>query len=455
MKLSALTALSPIDGRYARQVSELRAVFSEYGLIRQRVVVEARWLQALSEHDGIAEVKPFSDTARRALDDLIDHFDERSARRVKEFEKTTNHDVKAVEYFLKEQLAENDELAAASEFVHFACTSEDINNLAYALMLLDARNRAVLPRMDEIIDTLRGLAQATAELPMMAHTHGQPATPTTVGKEVSVFVARLVRQRAQLANIALLGKMNGATGNFNAHVAAYPDVDWPALSASFIEGLGLTPNLHTTQIEPHDFVAEVLHTLMRFNTILLDGCRDVWTYISLGYFRQRVKAGEVGSSTMPHKVNPIDFENAEGNLGVANAMFDHLASKLPVSRLQRDLSDSTALRNLGVGVAHSIIAYKSVLKGMAKLEPDHERLSADLADAWELLAEPVQTVMRRHGIDNPYEQLKALTRGKQIDRDALHAFIRELDIPEAARQELLAMTPASYLGIAATLAVTA
>ncbi len=452
MDLEPLTAISPIDGRYADKTSDLRAVFSEYGLIRHRVLVEVRWLQALAAHPGIPEVPAFSQEANHRINDVVDNFDLESAARVKEIERTTNHDVKAVEYFLKEQMAETPELIAVQEFVHFACTSEDINNLAYGLMLLDARTRCLLPIMDELIESIRGLAHDHAAQPMMSHTHGQPASPTTLGKEMAVFAARLKRHRACFADVRLRGKMNGAVGNYNAHLAAYPTLDWPAMANDFVTGLGLEWNPLTTQIESHDYMAELFHAQARFNSALVDFCRDMWAYLSRGYFKQKPVENEVGSSTMPNKVNPIDFENAEGNLGVANALLEHMAGKLPISRLQRDLSDSTVLRNLGVGAAHSLVAYRSCLRGISKLEVDTQALAGDLDDAWEVLAEPIQTVMRRHGIDKPYERLKALTRGRSIDRKTLHAFIESLDVPADEKTRLLALTPASYVGAGEDLA---
>ena len=446
MDLEPLTAVSPIDGRYADKTTDLRAVFSEYGLIRHRVLVEVRWLQALAAHPEIPEVPALTQEANLHLNDIIDGFDLESAARVKEIESTTNHDVKAVEYFLKEQIGEMPELTAVQEFIHFACTSEDINNLAYGLMLLDARTRCLLPVMDEIIEAIRGLAHRYADQPMLSHTHGQPASPTTLGKEMAVFAARLKRHRTCLAETSLCGKMNGAVGNYNAHMAAYPSVDWPAMANAFVSELGLEWNPFTTQIEPHDYMAELFHAQMRFNTTLTDFCRDIWAYVSKGYFKQKPVETEVGSSTMPNKVNPIDFENAEGNLGVANAILGHMAEKLPISRLQRDLSDSTVLRNLGVGAAHSLVAYRSCLRGISKLEINTDALARDLDGAWEVLAEPIQTVMRRHGIDKPYERLKALTRGRSIDRQALHAFIETLDLPAEDKARLLALTPATYIG---------
>ncbi|GBE10217.1 adenylosuccinate lyase [bacterium BMS3Bbin12] len=449
MELTPLTAVSPIDGRYGAKTDELRPLFSEYGLIHHRVLVEVRWLEALAEAPAIAEVAPLSDRARAILQGIADHFTLEDARRVKNIERTTNHDVKAVEYFLKEKIAGNAELEAVGEFFHFACTSEDINNLAYALMLRTARAQALLPPMDELIDVLRDLAHRYARRAMLSRTHGQPASPTTLGKELANFVHRLRRQRDQLAAVTLFGKMNGAVGNFNAHRVAYPEVDWPGFSARFVRGLGLEWNPYTTQIEPHDYMVELFDAVARFNVILIDFCRDVWGYISLGYFHQRTVAGEVGSSTMPHKVNPIDFENAEGNLGLANALLRHLGEKLPISRWQRDLSDSTVLRNLGVGVAHCAIAYRSCLKGLAGLDVDDARLDADLDANWEVLAEAVQTVMRRHGVPRPYEQLKELTRGRRVDREVLRRFLAGLEIPEEALRRLAELTPAGYTGNAA------
>ncbi|HHI94275.1 MAG TPA: adenylosuccinate lyase [Gammaproteobacteria bacterium] len=449
MNLSSLTAISPIDGRYGAKCADLRPIFSEFGLIRHRVLVEVRWLQMLAAHPGIPEVPAFSEHATNVLDDIVGKFHEEDAQRVKNIERTTNHDVKAVEYFLKEKIAGNNELEAVSEFIHFACTSEDINNLSYALMLREARTQALLPQMDEIIDAIRALAHEHATQPMLSRTHGQTASPTTVGKEMANIVARLERQRVQLVNVPMLGKINGAVGNYNAHLSAYPALDWAGIAEKFVISLGLDFNPYTIQIEPHDYIAELFDAVARFNTILLDFDRDVWGYISLGYFKQKTVAGEVGSSTMPHKVNPIDFENSEGNLGLANAIFNHLAAKLPVSRWQRDLTDSTVLRNLGVGVAHSLIAYQSTLKGISKLEVNPVRLNEDLDNCWEVLAEPVQTVMRRYGIEKPYEKLKELTRGTGIDQARLQKFVSELDIPEDAKATLLKLTPNSYLGNAA------
>lgn len=449
MELATLTAISPIDGRYGDKTADLRPIFSEYGLIRHRVLVEVRWLQALARHPGIPEVPPLSTHAEHVLDGIVTQFSLEDAQRVKNIERTTNHDVKAVEYFLKEKIAGNAELEKVSEFIHFACTSEDINNLAYALMLREARAQALLPMMDEVIAAVRTLAHRYADLPMLSRTHGQPASPTTLGKEMANVAFRLKRQREQLAGVPMLGKINGAVGNYNAHLVAYPEVDWTAFARDFVTGLGLEWNPYTTQIEPHDYIAELFDVQARFNTILMDFCRDVWSYISLGYFKQKTVAGEVGSSTMPHKVNPIDFENAEGNLGLANAIFDHLAAKLPVSRWQRDLTDSTVLRNLGVGIAHSTIAYQSCLKGIGKLEADPARLAADLDANWEVLAEPIQTVMRRYGIEKPYEKLKELTRGRTVNGETLRAFVATLAIPDEAKAQLLELTPAGYTGNAA------
>lgn len=452
MEINTLNAISPIDGRYHDKVDELRPLFSEYGLIYFRVVVEIRWLQALAEHAEIAEVPPLTDDANRYLQAIIDNFELGDAERVKTIERTTNHDVKAVEYFLKEKVADNNELNAISEFIHFACTSEDINNLAYALMLREGRTRVLSPQMDDVIGTITLQAHQYASQPMLARTHGQTASPTTLGKEMANVARRLERQREQFILSPILGKINGATGNYNAHYAAYPELDWHDFSQQFVSSLGLEWNSYTTQIEPHDFIAQYFDSISRFNTILIDYCRDVWGYISLGYFKQRTIAGEVGSSTMPHKVNPIDFENAEGNLGLANAIFQHLTAKLPISRWQRDLTDSTVLRNLGVGIGYSVISYRSCLKGVSKLEINPERMNEDLDNSWEVLAEPIQTVMRRHGIEKPYEKLKELTRGQAITQQVFQAFITSLDIPDVDKKRLLAMTPANYIGIANTLA---
>ena len=450
--MTSLTALSPIDGRYAGKVDSLRPIFSEYGLIRNRVLVEIRWLQALAKALEIGEVPALSEAANHRLEQIVTHFSEADAQRIKEIEQTTNHDVKAVEYFLKECIADNDELMKVSEFIHFACTSEDINNLSYALMLKEGRDSILLPQMDELIGTLRTLAQKYAVCAMLSRTHGQAATPTTMGKEFANFVARLERQRAQLHSVELLGKINGAVGNYNAHRVAYPEIDWPAFAQRFAESFELSWNPYTIQIEPHDYISELFHVLSRFNTILIDCNRDLWGYIALGYFTQKTIVGEVGSSTMPHKVNPIDFENSEGNLGLANAIFDHLGGKLPLSRWQRDLTDSTVLRNIGVGIAHTSIAIQSSLKGLSKLQINAERLDADLDANWEVLAEPIQTVMRRYGIEKPYEKLKTLTRGNRIEPDALHTFIESLNIPDDAKQRLLSLTPRDYIGYAAFLA---
>jgi len=447
----ALTAISPIDGRYANKVEDLRPIFSEYGLIRYRVLVEIRWLQTLANHPLIIEVSPFSATANNLLDSIIDNFSESDAQRVKDIEKTTNHDVKAVEYLLKEKIAGCDELEQVSEFIHFACTSEDINNLSYALMLKEGRD-VIQTQISDCIDALRKLALETADQPLLSRTHGQSATPTTVGKEFANVVARMSRQQQQLQAVSLLGKINGAVGNYNAHCVAYPDVDWEAFSKNFVESLGLQWNPYTIQIEPHDYIAEFFHALSRFNTILLDFDRDIWGYISLGYFKQRTIPGEIGSSTMPHKVNPIDFENSEGNLGIANALFSFLAEKLPVSRWQRDLTDSTVLRNIGVGIAHTSIAIQASLKGISKLQINTDAIEADLNANWEVLAEPIQTVMRRYGIEKPYEKLKELTRGQRITPEQLQVFIEKLEIPAEAKATLLALTPRNYTGYAEKLA---
>ncbi len=449
MELSALTAISPVDGRYGSKTADLRPLFSEFGLIRHRVLVEVRWLQMLAAHPGIPEVAELSEHATHILNGIVDNFNNDDAHRVKNIERTTNHDVKAVEYFLKEKVAGNSELEAISEFIHFACTSEDINNLAYGLMLREARSQVLLPMMDEIIDAITDLAHRCADQPMLSRTHGQPASPTTLGKEMANSAFRLRRQREQVIMVPLLGKINGATGNYNAHLVTYPDLDWQQIANEFVTSLGLNWNPYTTQIEPHDYISELFDAVSRFNTVLLDFDRDIWGYISLGYFKQKTVAGEVGSSTMPHKVNPIDFENSEGNLGLANAVFNHLSSKLPISRWQRDLTDSTVLRNLGVGIAYSTIAWQSTLKGITKLEINPAQLETDLDKTWEVLAEPIQTVMRRYGIDQPYEKLKELTRGKGIDQQSLHDFIEKLEIPDAEKKRLQALTPASYIGNAA------
>ena len=453
----ALTALSPLDGRYAGKVDALRPIFSEYGLIKARVKVEVEWLLALAADPGIVELKPFSDAASARLRALADGFSVEDAARVKAIEATTNHDVKAVEYFIKERLQDDaselvQELGPALEFVHFACTSEDINNLSYALMLNEARLSVLLPKLDALIEKLRAMAHEHAALPMLSRTHGQTASPTTVGKELANVVARLQRQGEVLAGLPMPGKINGAVGNYNAHVASYPDIDWPAFSRHFVESLGLDWQPYTTQIEPHDGVAELCDVSRRIDTIAIDLCRDIWGYISQGYFKQAVKAGEVGSSTMPHKVNPIDFENAEGNFGIASALFEHFAIKLPVSRWQRDLTDSTVLRALGTAFGHMLIGFDALQRGLNKLSVNPERLDADLDASWEVLAEAVQTVMRRHGLPNPYEQLKVLTRGQGITEASMRAFIEGLDLPADAKQRLLAMTPGRYTGLAEQLA---
>jgi adenylosuccinate lyase len=445
MELSALTAVSPVDGRYGSKTADLRPVFSEYGLIRNRVLVEIRWLQKLASHPEIKEVPEFSNEANALLNSIVDDFSIQDAERVKEIERTTNHDVKAVEYLIKEKIKNNAELQAINEFVHFACTSEDINNLSHALMLKDGVAVA-LPQMQEIADKIAQMGRDFANVPMLSRTHGQTASPTTVGKEMANVAYRLQRQIKQIQAVELLGKINGAVGNYNAHLSAYPNVDWAQNAKDFIEGLGLSFNPYTTQIEPHDYIAELFDAVCRFNTIIIDFDRDVWGYISLGYFKQKTIAGEVGSSTMPHKVNPIDFENSEGNLGIANAVMQHLAMKLPVSRWQRDLTDSTVLRNMGVGFGYSLIAYQSTLKGISKLELNTARLNDDLENAWEVLAEPIQTVMRRYAIEEPYEKLKALTRGQAMTKDTILAFVDTLDLPEEAKQELKALTPQNYIG---------
>ncbi len=451
MQLSALTAVSPIDGRYAEKTSELRSIFSEFGLLKYRVQVEVRWLQKLASTASIEQVPAFSAEANALLDNIVAAFDESHAGRIKEIERTTNHDVKAVEYFLKEQVADNAELNAVNEFIHFACTSEDINNMSHALMLKDARDSIILPYSDKLISELKRLAKEYQNIPMMARTHGQPASPTTMGKEMANVAYRLERQRNQIANVAVLGKVNGAVGNYNAHLSAYPSLDWAQFAEEFVSSLGVTLNPFTTQIEPHDYIAELFDAIARFNTILIDFNRDVWGYIALGHFKQRTIAGEIGSSTMPHKVNPIDFENSEGNLGLANALFGHLATKLPVSRWQRDLTDSTVLRNLGVGVGYAIIAYQATLKGISKLQVNEQSLLDELDNNWELLAEPIQTVMRRYGIEKPYEKLKELTRGKKVNQQIMAEFIDGLELPNEAKTQLKALTPSNYIGQAVEL----
>jgi adenylosuccinate lyase len=444
--LTALTAISPIDGRYGAKTERLRTVFSEYGLIRYRVMVEVRWLQHLAANSQIAEVAAFSPEANAALNNLVDKFTIEQALRIKEIERTTNHDVKAVEYLIKETIADNPELNAVSEFVHFACTSEDINNLSHALMLKEGRDQVMVPALQQIADTLSAMAHEFANVPMLSRTHGQTASPTTVGKEFANVAYRLKRQISLISAVPMLGKINGAVGNYNAHISAYPEIDWAQSAKQFIEQLDLELNPYTTQIEPHDYMAELFDGLARANTILIDFSRDIWGYISMGYFKQKTIAGEVGSSTMPHKVNPIDFENAEGNMGLANAIYGHLATKLPVSRWQRDLTDSTVLRNMGVGLGYSMIACASLDKGIGKLQLNNERLAADLDASWEVLAEPIQTVMRRYGIEEPYEKLKALTRGNVMDQATIQAFIDTLDMPEQAKTELKKLTPALYTG---------
>tara|TARA_B110000879_G_scaffold81802_1_gene113540 strand:- start:3426 stop:4802 length:1377 start_codon:yes stop_codon:yes gene_type:complete len=443
---NSLLAISPLDGRYKSKCEDLAPYFSEFALMRYRVLVEVKWLQKLSEHDQIDDLQVISDRGLEYLDDLIENFSIADAQRIKEIEATTNHDVKAVEYFIKEKFEDNAELSDQLEFVHFACTSEDINNLAYALMLRDGRDKVVLDQMREIESRLAELAKDFADQPMLCRTHGQSASPSTVGKEFANVVHRLRRQIAQIESNEILGKINGAVGNYNAHLSAYPDIDWQANAKDFVEGLGLSWNPYTTQIEPHDYVAELFAAVCRFNTVLIDFDRDIWAYISLGYFKQRTVAGEVGSSTMPHKVNPIDFENSEGNLGLANAIMTHLSEKLPISRWQRDLTDSTVLRNIGTGLAHSLIAYRATMKGISKLELNAKAIDDDIDSCWEILAEPIQTVMRRYRIEKPYEKLKELTRGKQIDQRSVQDFVQTLTIPETAKQELLQLTPRTYLG---------
>ena len=448
MKVSTLRALSPADGRYADKVNSLRDIFSEYGLIRYRVLVEVRWLQWLADDPAIAELGPLSSVMKDVLNSIVDDFSLDDAERVKAIEATTNHDVKAVEYLIRERLGDGPETQPLKDFLHFGCTSEDINNLSYALMLRSGRSEVLTPQMRKLRNQIKGMAHEHADLPMLSRTHGQTASPTTLGKELANVVARLERIEKQFAGVEILGKFNGAVGNYNAHVIAYPDLDWTAISHQFISSLGLQPNPYTTQIEPHDGSPEYCHALVRYNTVLIDFARDIWAYISLGYFKQKVAKDEVGSSTMPHKVNPIDFENAEGNLGVANAMLGHFAEKLPISRWQRDLTDSTVQRNLGVAAGYIVIALQSLLKGVGKLRVNEEAIHADVAAAWEVLAEAVQTVMRRYGIENPYEKLKALTRGQAVTREILLEFIGTLEIPDAEKERLLKLTPESYIGIA-------
>lgn len=454
MQLNALTAISPLDGRYGSRTTDLRQYFSEFGLIKYRVTVEVRWLQFLAATTGITEVPSLSSEANNLLDSIVSEFSIEDAQRVKDIEATTNHDVKAVEYLLKEKVANNTELAAISEFIHFACTSEDINNLSHGLMLNDARSQILLPQCDALLEAIKTLANEHKNIPMMARTHGQPASPTTMGKEMANVYMRLKRQRDQIAAVDILGKLNGAVGNYNAHISAYPELNWHQLSEQFVTSLGLSWNPFTTQIEPHDYIAELFDAIARFNTILLDFDRDIWGYIALGHFKQRTIAGEIGSSTMPHKVNPIDFENSEGNLGLANALFSHLSAKLPVSRWQRDLTDSTVLRNLGVGFGYTLIAYHATLKGISKLEVNAANLLAELDQNWELLAEPVQTVMRKYAIEKPYEKLKELTRGKRIKAADLHLFIDSLALPDDVKLQLKQLTPANYIGAAVSITDT-
>lgn len=446
MDLSPLSAVSPIDGRYGSKTDALRPIFSEFGLIRCRVTVEIRWLQCLAEHPGIAEVPSFSSAAQARLNAIVDNFNERDAQAVKDIESTTNHDVKAVEYFIKDKLKGDQELLAVSEFVHFACTSEDINNLSHGLMLEECRAQVLLPTLRTIVKAIADLAVEYSAVPMLSRTHGQTASPTTMGKELANVAARLHSQLGCIEKVAILGKINGAVGNYNAHMSAYPNIDWQTNAQQFVESLGLHWNPYTTQIEPHDYIAELFDAICRFNTILIDFDRDIWGYISLGYFKQKTIAGEVGSSTMPHKVNPIDFENSEGNLGIANAVFHHLSAKLPISRWQRDLTDSTVLRNMGVGFGYSLIAYAASLKGISKLLINTQALAQDLNNAWEILAEPIQTVMRRYGVEEPYEKLKALTRGNTITPEVLKQFVDSLDIPKEAKQSLAELRPETYVG---------
>ena len=454
MERQKLRALSPADGRYADKIGGLRDILSEYGLIRFRVLVEIRWLQWVSDEPSITELPPLSSAMKDLLNDIVDEFSIDDAERVKTIEATTNHDVKAVEYFIREKLDIGSETTNIGEFIHFACTSEDINNLSYALMLRTARDEVLQPGMRELSTKLRSMSNGYATIPMLSRTHGQTASPTTVGKELANVFARLARAEKQLATVDIRGKFNGAVGNFNAHVAAYPNTDWQKVSREFVVSLGLDPNTHTTQIEPHDWTAEFCHALIRYNTIVLDLCRDMWSYISLGYFRQKVAENEVGSSTMPHKVNPIDFENAEGNLGLANALLDHLALKLPVSRWQRDLTDSTVQRNFGVALGHVVIAMDAASRGLGKLQADQDAIAHDIENAWEVLAEPIQTVMRRYSVPGPYEKLKALTRGKPVTRALLHEFIGTLEIPENEKTRLLEFTPSTYVGLAMELATS-
>lgn len=451
MQLSTLTALSPLDGRYQDKVTPLRAIFSEFGLMKFRVTVEVRWLQKLAATAEITEVPAFSSQANAFLDAIVVNFNEADAARIKEIERTTNHDVKAVEYFLKEKIQDQAELAQVSEFIHFACTSEDINNLSHALMLSTARDEVILPEWQKLIDEITRLAHEYKTIPLLSRTHGQPASPSTVGKEMANVVYRLKRQFKQLQQAEILGKINGAVGNYNAHLSAYPNIDWHKFSEEFVTSLGIQWNPYTTQIEPHDYIAELFDTVVRFNTIIIDFDRDLWGYIALNHFKQRTIAGEIGSSTMPHKVNPIDFENSEGNLGLADAVMTHLGQKLPISRWQRDLTDSTVLRNLGVGLGYCLIAYAATRKGISKLEVNQPHLLEELDQNWEVLAEPIQTVMRRYGIEKPYEKLKELTRGKRVTAQAMHDFIENLDIPAEEKARLQQLTPATYIGAAVEL----
>lgn len=446
MELSALTAISPVDGRYQNKTDVLRPIFSEYGLFRFRVLVEIEWLKKLSKNPNIKEIESFSANSISLLDNIKNNFSIDDAKQIKKIEKITNHDMKAVEYFIREKIQSDPKLKNVSQFIHFACTSEDINNLSYALMLKDARENILLPKLQKLIIILQEMSDSYASIPMLSRTHGQTASPTTLGKEMAIYVYRALRQMKQFENIELLGKLNGAVGNFNAHFAAYPEINWMSLSKEFIEELGLTWNPYTTQIESHDYMAEYFHTLARTNTILIDLCRDLWGYISLGYFNLKPIKGEVGSSTMPHKVNPIDFENAEGNFGIADSIFEHLAMKLPTSRWQRDLSDSTVLRNAGVGIAHTIIAFDSTVAGLSKIDINKDVIHEDLKDSWEVLTEPIQTVMRRYNIDNAYEKLKELSRGQKINKEILHNFIEQLDIPDDAKSRLKELNPSNYLG---------
>jgi len=452
MESTALMAISPLDGRYQDKVTQLRAIFSEYGLIKFRVIVEIRWLQMLSEFANLPEIPPLSSHAKKILDDIIENFSLADALRIKHIESGINHDVKSVEYFIKEKIGSNEELGVISEFIHFGCTSEDINNLAYGLMLHTARHQCILPALDDLMLLLKKFAHDHAGLAMLARTHGQPATPTTVGKEIANVIARLQRQIDQLNNVLILGKINGASGNYNAFAISYPETDWQCLSKNFVTRLGLSWNPYTTQIEPHDTMAEFFAVMLRINTIILDFDRDTWGYISIKYFKQKSFANEVGSSTMPHKINPIDFENSEGNLGIANALFEHMIAKLPVSRWQRDLSDSTVVRNIGVAIGHALLAYQATCKGVSKLEPNHDIISTDLDNHWEILGEAVQTVMRRYKLEQPYEKLKSFTRGKPINKISLQQFINELSLPEEAKKQLLDLTPADYIGYAEELA---